>query len=240
MTTQTHAHIDITPQSSTLGFSHGFTWLAEGWQLMRKAPFKLFGFALLPMILAGLVQLFPHASAMVASKWLATIVAASMWPLLNKLDSESQFSVKAIFSVKGWSKMAVLAAVMLITFVMQCVIAMQVIGPDALNLLLFGEMIPVTQTQLGLVFTSGIPFILLFYFAPALVLLNNSSIYSAIKQSVSSVLLAWKPMLVLLLVNGLVTFLAPFTAVLSVVLLGPWLMCSGYRAYRDVISNSAK
>lgn len=241
MTFQVHAQPHARPQNKehTTSFGQGVSWLVQGWQLMLNAPFKLFGFALLPMIAAGIVQMLPHALAIPTSKWLATMVMAGMWPLLSKLDSDKQFSMKAIFRAHGWGRMAILALLMLMVFAMQCAFAVMLIGPDALNLLLFGQMIPVTQVELGLIFASGIPFILLMYFAPAEVLLNSSGVYSAIKTSLSLVLSAWKPISVLLIVNTLVTFLTPFTFLLSVVLLGPWLMCSGYQAYRDLAFNHA-
>ena len=73
-----------------------------------------------------------------------------------------------------------------------------------------------------------------FMFVGAQILIANKSIMHAVKDSVLAIMPAYKPMALLTLIAMLIAFLAPYTAVLSALLLGPILTCCLFSAYKQL------
>ena len=231
MTTITQAISHSIPASQSL------VWLKQGWQLMRQAPFKLFFVLLLPLVIEGVFQLLPAPYGVVLSKWAMAIMAAAIWPIVHHLATQQSFSLRAIYC-SGWGKMIMLALVMILPAIVQLWTAMALLGSDGIALLLYAEIREVTQLQLGIIFASATPLIALIVFAPARLLLANDSVVAAIRSSIQMVVRAWRPMLVLTMLNVIVLLLVPFTFVLSALLTGPWLVCVVYQAYNDILKQN--
>ncbi|MDO6721118.1 hypothetical protein Q4575_17035 [Psychrosphaera sp. 1_MG-2023] len=232
MTTITQTYNDTIPTSRSL------VWFKQGWQLMKQAPFKLFLFLFSFLIIEGVIQMLPAPYSVVVSKWAMALMAASTWPLLQHLAKHQRFSLKAIFC-SGWGKMLGLAIVLILPSVMQLWTANALLGADGLALLIYGTMVEVTQLQLGIIFASATPVMLFLSFASARVLLADDSISAAIRASVQAVIRAWRPMLVIMMVNAVLLLLVPFTFVLSALLTGPWLACVTYQAYCELFDNDS-
>lgn len=229
--------------SSTQPSTHAITrdnrdsWMGQAWQLLRQAPITIFAILMLPLLVEGACQLLlPAPYNMFFSKWVVTIVAAGIWPILHHLSTTGKISIKSL-SCHGWLPTMIFSALLLINFIWQLIVGYWIIGDNASALLLFGQPVPVEQWQLGLIFTSALPISLLFMFAPARLLIGGETLGNAINQSIHTILSAWKPMLLLLIVHFIVVFLAPFTAVLSVLIAGPYLVCLHYVAYRTFFGN---
>jgi uncharacterized membrane protein len=88
--------------------------------------------------------------------------------------------------------------------------------------------------QVAIIFASAAPIMLIFMFAPAFVLLKQQRVIAATKNSIKIVLKTFSLMLPILLINAFVLFLAPFTLALSAIILGPWLGCLTYVAYKKL------
>lgn len=223
--------------SQSIPASRCFVWFKQGWQLMRQAPFKIFLLLLFPLVMEGLFQLLPAPYGMVLSKWAMAIMVAAIWPILHHLATKQSFSLRAI-KCKGWGKMLVLALLLLLPSVVQLWTAIALLGEDGIGLLLYAQLVEVSALQLGLIFASATPLILLLGFAPARLLLANDSLSSAIRLSIQVVVSAWRPMLLLALVHMSILLLVPFTLVLSALITGPWLACVSYQAYSDLFNQN--
>jgi uncharacterized membrane protein len=116
-----------------------------------------------------------------------------------------------------------------------------VLGPGAIDLLVFASPdagVAASSWQLGLIFSAGIPFSTLLMFAPPLLLIEGMSAGRSVVASVRLVLRHAVPMGLLALLTMTLVFLAPATFLLPVLLTGPWLLCVGLVAFRDIARQS--
>jgi hypothetical protein len=108
------------------------------------------------------------------------------------------------------------------------------LGEQGVDLILFGVIATTSPLQVAIIFASAAPIMLIFMFAPAFVLLKQQRVIAATKNSIKIVLKTFSLMLPILLLNAFVLFLAPFTLALSAIILGPWLGCLTYIAYKKL------
>lgn len=207
-------------------------WLFGGWQLFAKSPFKLFGYLLAAIVIEGLFQLLPSPVGMFVSKWAMAIIVAALWPLVDQLAKTGRFTFKSLFKYSGWKKMEILAVVLILPFVLQIFTALLLLGSQAIPLMLDAQMGSTEVFELGIILASAAPLSTLFVFAPALILLDNQALKTSLTLSISMILSVWPAMLILCLINALLLFLAPFTFLLSALLLSPLLICVNYQAYQ--------
>jgi len=209
-------------------------WFAQGSKLFLKSPLKLFASLIAIIIVTGLLQILPAPIGIFVSKWIGAILGAALWPLLNALDKEDHFSFKGLANYTGWQYLPLLAFVLIVPFVFQIGVATIMLGEQGLALILYGQIGDATAFEVGLLFASAAPLSILLMFVPACLLLGGESVTKSVTKGVSMVLKTWQAMLALTVLNALVLFLAPFTLVLSVVLMGPLLICVNYSAYQSL------
>lgn len=230
MTSSTQTLTDKTNSNLTLLIQ----WFSKGWALFLNAPFKIFGCLFAVMVVSGLFQILPAPIGLLVSKWVGAMLIAAVWPMIDQLTKTQRFSFKGLSAYSGWKYLPLVALVLMLPFALQIGVASIMLGNDGLQLTLFGEIGSATRLHIAVIFASSAPLIILLNFVPACLLLGGDAPVSAITNSVKMVLRAWQPMLVLLIVNALVLFLAPFTFVLSALLVGPLLVCVNYCAYQSL------
>ena len=209
-------------------------WFSKGWALFLNAPFKIFGCLLAIIVVSGLFQILPAPIGLLVSKWVGAMLLAAVWPMIDQLAKTQRFSFKGLSAYPGWKYLPLVAIALMLPFVLQIGVASIMLGNDGLQLTLFGEIGSATPLHVASIFASSAPLVILLTFVPACLLLSGDSPVSAIRNSIKMVLSAWQPMLVLLILNAVVLFLAPFTFVLSALLLGPLLVCVNYCAYQSM------
>lgn len=212
--------------------SESFVWLKEGWQLFAKKPFTLFGFVITLLIVEGLFQLLPGPPGMVISKFAMVMLAASIWPMLDNINKNGTFSFKGIASYNGWSGLPALSLVLLVPFMVQVLVAFLLLGGNGIDLFLNGSVQSVSQIQVAVIFASATPVSMAIVFLPACALLTNTSAKNAVVKGLQLSRQAWRPLTVLMLLNGVALFAAPFTFALSAVVFSPLLMCANYCAFK--------
>ena len=229
----TATHFTVTKKStfqSTL-------WLTQGWSLFLKAPFTLFVFMLGALIIEGIVQQIPAPLGVVVSKLIMAILMASIWPLLDQIHNTGSYSLRGFAAFKGWVKLPALSLLLVTPAFIQILVAMALLGRDGLDLIVFGKMIDISALQISIIFSSATPFIILFAFVPAYVLLKNESSVGALRKGIAMVFSAWRPLSVILVINIIVISAVPYTFLLSAILLGPWLACVNYAAFQNLINH---
>lgn len=241
MTTSVMQQQSTTTSSNTdkaaFTYGTGWQWLKEGFALLRKSPVKIILFAMLPMLLSGFIQLLPAPYSIITSKWFGAAAVALLWPLLHHIHLTGQFSFKSAFSSGNWLSVALFGLTGIAMAAMQFGVAMLVIGPDAVELLLHMKQTEVARWQLGLVFASAMPLMLLLSFAPARILLENQRVMKAISESIHFFTKAWKPLLIIGIGYALILFAAPYI-ILSVIIFGPLMSCALYAGYTHLTARS--
>lgn len=230
MTTTTSTVNTLKLDSTNAPFSDAALWLKEGWRLFKKAPFKLFLLMTLFAILPGLVQLLPAPIGLTLSKWLAPMLMATVWPLLFNLNSNQGFSFRHNTTWAKWGRVAVWSVVGILLALVQLAVGSTLIGSEQLSALLSGQFVDVERWRVGVMFVSIVPMNMLLIFVVPLLLLSNSSLSAAVKESLATALRVIKPLSVLCLINMLVTFAAPYS-LLPMLLMGPVLACTFFCAY---------
>ncbi len=225
-----------TPGPHSVPFSAAGHWLKEGFNLFRKSPLKILFFAFLPMLFSGLIQLFPAPFSIVASKWFGAAALTLIWPLLHHIHKTGKFSFKSAFSAGNWLSVALFGFTGIVMAAMQLGVAMLVIGADAPGLLLHMEPTEVARWQLGVVFASAVPVMLLLALAPAKILLENQNVMTAISASIKLSVKAWKPLMMVGAGYALLLFSAPYF-IPAVIIFGPLMSCIIYKAYQQITTQ---
>lgn len=229
-------------QDNANGARLAATWLADGWRLFRRAPSRLFGLLVAMLAIEGLLQFAIPVIGIPVSKWVMGMLGGVYWMMLWQLNETGKLRpLDAFRRISGrWLALAGLSCVLLVAFLMQIAVASVVIGSGAVDMFLFGELMPVSTWQLGLVFAIGVPVSTLLMFAAPLLLLKRVSLATALSGSVRMFISRACPMTLLVLLTMILVALAPASFALSVVLSGPWLMCTGLVAYLDIIRTNAR
>lgn len=209
------------------------TWFSQGWGLFKAAPFTLFLFTILPMILAGLVQQLPAPYSIILSKYCAWVMASMLWPLLHHLYVHKKVSVKAIFKAPGWSKVPMMALCGLSVLAFEVLVAFLLMGQSGIELTLWGVLHNVAPWQLGVIFATSAPLAVVLSIATASVLLKSMPVHTAVKHAISQSFNN-RSLIILIAINALALFIAPFTLALGSLVLAPWLTCVSYYAYRSM------
>lgn len=225
-----------TARLQPVPFSACGQWLKEGFGLLRKSPVKIILFAFLPMLFSGLIQLLPTPFSIVVSKWFGAAALCLLWPLLHHVSQTGQFSFKSAFSAGNWLSVALFGLTGIVMAAMQLGVAMLVIGADAPGLLLHMEPTEVARWQLGVVFASAVPVMLLLAFAPAKILLENQNVMTAISVSIKLFFRAWKPLIMVGAGYAVLLFSAPFF-IPAVIIFGPLMSCIIYVGYQQVTTQ---
>ncbi|MCW8107179.1 hypothetical protein OPS25_01505 [Alteromonas ponticola] len=215
-------------------------WLVGGWHLFKTAPVKLTVVMLSLFVIEGVIQIIPGPTGMLLSKWVASSIVIALWPLMDNLAKSGKFHLSALKKYSGWRKAAMLAVILASPFLLQVFTAFLLMGQPGLDLILFAEAQIVPPIFVSLVLISAIPLVMLLQFSPAKLLIDKQSVFQSLVQSVRMVIKAWRPMMVLALVNVLLIGLAPYTFALSFIFFGPWLCCVNYQAYRALTAQEAK
>ena len=228
--------LPLTASKQTSAFA---TWCKQGAQLFLKSPFTLFGICLLIMIAGSMFQMLPAPYGVITSKLVAPLIAAIIWIVIDQVQQHGKFSFAAFKAYPSYRKLPLLAFVLILPAVCQLLAASLILGAQGLNLILFADIVGVSAMQVAMIFAAAAPAMVFTMFAPAFLLLKNTSVLDSIQNGFKIVLSAYKPMLALTILNAIVLFAAPFTIALSVVFLGPWLACVGYVAFMQLAPQQA-
>lgn len=214
-------------------------WLIMGWRLFRRAPVRLFGLMLLLFAIEMLVQIVVPMIGIPLSKWVVGMLGGIYWLALYQLACGGRLQILAALGRIGnkWPALAALAIASLLIYLVQLVVGYLVLGPGAVDLLVFAQATGGTPTgpfQLGLIFASGVPLSTLVMFAAPLLLIDRYPLGAALLTSVRLCMRHAVPVTLLAAFTMLLVFLAPATWLLPILLLGPWLLCVGLAAYLDI------
>ncbi len=240
----TTSSTDSSPDHSALqGFPLFTSWLKSGWQLFRRAPIRLFGLLILVFAVEALLQWFVPTVGIPVSKWVVGGLTSLFWLVLVELNESGRLEpARALRGVGDkLPALAGLAVVVLLAYAMQVACATLLLGPQAIDLLVFADLTEapsLSSAQLGLILASGIPLATLFMFAAPLLLIDRLPLKDALISSVRLVLRHAFAMTLLALLMIALIALGPFTFFLSVLLTGPWLLCVGFAAYQSMKAGS--
>ena len=220
--------------TNTHASSQFFDWCKLSFKLLRKAPVTIYALSIATMVFAGIFQILPAPYGVIISKIVGAMLVPLLWIVLHQVDQYSRFKFSSFKQYSGYRKLPLLGLVMLLPNITQMIVAVIVLGDSGIDLVLFGVISNVSKIQIAIILASAAPVFIIFMFAPAFMLFKHQSVISAAKSSIDTVVQVLPMMLAILALNAVVLFLAPFTFALSGLMLGPWLACLTYVAFKQL------
>ena len=221
----------------------GWAWIAEGWELFRRAPgpwIALIVVAALVFIGLALVPFLGSLAAMV----LAPVFAAGF--VIACRDEEEGRGVQVAHLFAGFrTHFGTLVAIGLIYLGITVAVALVVglaTGAGMWTLLGSGDADPASVAGAGLTLLLAflvmlallLPVFMALWFAPALVVFHGRSAGAAMKSSFIACLKNFVPFLLYGVIGFVLAMLASIPFGLGWLVLGPVLAASLYTGYRDL------
>ncbi|MGH6886476.1 MAG: BPSS1780 family membrane protein [Geminicoccales bacterium] len=232
----------FVPGGRGVAAGHGWSWIAQGWNLFKRQPGLWIGIAVTLFVILLVLALIPL---------LGPLANAVLWPVLSAglllgcraLAEGGNLAFGHLFA--GFrDRFGTLIAVGAISFGVSFVIGIIVAvvmgvgmftmfgggpGPDATP-----EALLTMTLAMLVMFALLLPLMMALWFAPALVVFHERGPVEAMKESFVGCLKNIVPFLVYGLVGLVLAILASIPVGLGWLLLGPTLIGSLYASYRDI------
>jgi hypothetical protein len=231
MTTVTSTRASYQHADKSLPAKEAFTWLKEGWQLFKRAPFKLLGLSFVTLLIAALTQALAGPVGMGISKWISPLLATLMWLAIANLAMNGKVTFSGS-TTRAWVNIALWSLTGPVIAWIQFQIGAMLMGTEPIAALASGHIVDVPAWKVGLMMGSATPINLLLLFVPMLLILKHRSISASFTNSFAAVVGAYKPMLIIGAIIFLTVALAPYTFALSGLVLGPIVSCACFVAYQ--------
>lgn len=230
------------PRGRAVAAGHGWSWIAQGWDLFKRQPGLWIGISLALFVILLVLAFIPL---------LGPLANALLWPVLSAglllgcraLAEGGKLEFGHLFA--GFrERFGTLIAVGAISFAVSLAIGVAVAlvmgigmftlfgggpGPNAAPEALMTMMLAVL-VMLALL----LPLVMAMWFAPALVVFHERGAVEAMKESFLGCLKNIVPFLIYGLVALVFAILASVPFGLGWLLLGPVLIASVYASYRDI------
>jgi uncharacterized membrane protein len=229
---------------------HGVAWWSDAWRLFTASPWMFIAIMVVFIILTCALGLVPLLGS-IASTVLGPVFAGGMLAGCRALDRGGELTMGHLFA--GFSErlgplvtlgLLYLAGWLVIFFVFVALL-IGLAGVSGLPALLTGDVVQLSVAMLaalgiGAVFAGllamllGIPLLMAFWFAPALVMLRNDEPVAAMKTSFGACLANALPSLVYGLLGLVFAIVASIPFGLGWLVLAPVFVASVYASYKDI------
>ena len=225
------------PRSVDAG--RGLAWLTEGWELFRASPFVWIAIAAIAFVLFLVVGLLPIVGTL-ANALLSMLVGGGIMLGCRAIDRGDELTIGHLFAgfqshlspllvVGALYLGATLALVLLFMLLGGGMLFSSFSGPDEI-----AGAIGATFLLMLVVAAALVPIVMAFWFAPALVALNDVAPVEAIEASFKGCLRNVLPFLVYGVILLILSVLASLPFLLGWLVLGPVLAGSIYASYKDI------
>lgn len=231
----------------------GSAWWSEGWRLFVAAPGPWIAITVVFLVLIVMIALIPIIGS-VATTLLTPVFAGGVFVGCRALDRGGGLTVGHLFAsfsdrlgpliVVG--VVYLIGSFVIVLVVVACMIA--TIGVGGFTALLSGDPFQASWTLLtsvglgallALLFGMllGIPLLMAYWYAPALVVFRNDEPLAAMKASFKACLVNMMPMLVYSLLGLVFAIAATIPFGLGWLVLGPVFAASVYASYKDIFGE---
>ena len=228
----------------------GSAWWSEGWRLFVAAPGPWIAITVIFVVLIVMIAFIPIIGS-VATTLLAPVFAGGVFTGCRSLDRGGGLTVGHLFAsfsdrlgpliIVG--VIYLIASFAIVVVVAACMIA--TLGVGGISSLISGDPFQaswalLTSIGLGALLALligvllGIPLLMAYWYAPALVVFRNEEPLAAMKTSFTACLINMLPMLVYSLLGLVFAIVASIPLGLGWLVLGPVLVASVYASYKDI------
>lgn len=231
---------DFVPGGQSRPASHGWSWIAEGWELFKRQPGMWIGIVLIAFVIFVAAAMIPVVGGL-ATTLFGPVFAAGIMIGCKALDTGGELELGHLFAGfkertgtlvgVGALYLAAVVVVMLVVGLMMGVGFGAMMGGDPQAMAAMG----VTMLLAMLVmFALLLPAVMAIWLAAPLVVFHEHGALDAMKGSFSGCLKNILPFLVYSVVMMVLAFFATLPLALGWLALGPVFAASVYTSYRDI------
>lgn len=232
---------DFVPGGQSRPASHGWTWIAEGWELFKRSPGIWIGIVLLLFVIMIAAAFIPFIGGLAMSLF-GPVFAAGIVIGCRALERGEQLEIGHLFAgfrERTGTLIAVGGIYLAASLVVMLVVGLSMgVGMSAM----MGQATPEDAATMGLTmvlamlvaFALLLPMIMAIWFAAPLVVFHAHGAWDAMKGSFAGCLKNILPFLWYSVLFTLLAVVASLPLMLGWLALGPVLAASLYTAYRDV------
>lgn len=231
---------DFVPGGQSRPASHGWSWIAEGWELFKRQPGMWIGIVLIAFVIFVAAAMIPVVGGL-ATTLFGPVFAAGIMIGCKALDTGGELELGHLFAGfkertgtlvgVGALYLAAVVVVMLVVGLMMGVGFGAMMGNDRQAMAAMG----VTMVLAMLVmFALLLPAVMAIWLAAPLVVFHEHGALDAMKGSFSGCLKNILPFLVYSVVMMVLAFFATLPLALGWLALGPVFAASVYTSYRDI------
>lgn len=233
------AQTTLAQEPHAVDAGRGLGWLAEGFDLFRRAPLIWVAIVVITMIIFIALGLIPIAGFL-ATPLLWTVLAGGLMLGCRALERGEELTLGHLFAgfQRHTSPLVVIGALYLVGLLVLMLIGAMLSGGAILAAMTGG---PAAVTALSgialivlIVLALSIPLAMAVWFAPALASLNDVAPVEAMRLSFRGCLRNVLPFLVFGVVTLLLGVIASIPLALGWLILLPVLIGATYAAYRDI------
>ena len=232
---------------------HGTAWWTEGWRLFVAAPGPWIAITVIFLVLFVMIALIPIIGS-IATTLLTPVFAGGVFVGCRSLDRGGALTVGHLFAsfsdrlgpliIVG--VIYLIGSFVIVLVVIACLIA--TVGIGGFSALMSGDPFQASWTLLtsvglgallALLFGMllGLPLLMAYWYAPALVVFRNDEPLAAMKTSFTACLVNMLPMLVYSLLGLVFAIAATIPFGLGWLVLGPVFAASVYASYKDIFGE---
>ncbi len=232
--------------SRAVGAGRGWDWIAEGFDLFKKAP----GIWILTIVIffacSVVIGIIPVIGA-IANIIIMQIFVGGLMLGCRALDNGESLEIGHLFA--GFSTrtgdLVVLGVLTIVGWIVAVIPAILIAGGGAFMSMMMGGNPGAQFGAMGLTFMLGllitlaiaVPLYMALWFAPALVVFNGLKPVEAMKASFAGCLKNIVPFLLYGIVVLVLCFVAAIPFGLGFLVLGPVAVASMYTGYRDIFAG---
>jgi hypothetical protein len=231
------------PDGRSVPAGNGSRWISDGWVLFKRNPGVWIALGVLQMVIGFALGLIPYAGRFLGGATYP-ILAAGMMLGCRELVEGRPFDVGTLFAgFRSHADRLLAAGALYAMASLGAVAVAAVIGGPLLQTMLFGGGKPPRVTPedlgpmmmgLGAYFVILIPISMAFYFAPALMVLNDLGPLAALRASFLGSIKNIPAFFIYGMTVVLLSLGAVITCGIGIFVLVPTLVAATYCTYRDV------
>jgi hypothetical protein len=228
-----------------VGAGQGWTWIAEGFGLFRKAPGIWIALVVILFVILVVLAFIPLLGA-VATFLVVPVFVGGLLLGCQALQGGGELEIAHLFAgfKAHTGNLIVLGALAIAGWIIVMLPVVMIVGTGAVLAVLRGDAAGVAALGGSVMLASlvalalSIPIYMALWFAPALVVLRGLAPIEAIKESFFGCLKNILPFLVYSIVLMVLGIVASIPLGLGWLVLGPILIASVYTSYRDIYGNA--
>jgi uncharacterized membrane protein len=231
---------DFVPGGQSRPIGHGWTWIADGWELFRRQPGLWIGIVLLLFVIMLAAAFIPFVGGLFMTLF-GPVFAAGIMIGCKALDTGNELELGHLFAGfrehtgtlvgVGALYLAATLVVMLVVGLIMGVGMFTMMGGDAQNMAAMGMTMVLAMLVM---FALLLPAIMAIWLAAPLVVFHQHGAIEAMKGSFSGCLKNILPFLLYGVVLFVLSIFATLPLLLGWLVLGPVFGASIYASYRDI------